>query len=75
MKTEKMIEVEDNDYSNLTENEHQELFYLNVMFHAISKFPRKMKKQMKKRRNLLDAKVIKRTKFISQRELDESLPF
>ena len=66
-----LIEVDDSDYSNLTEKEQRELFYYNVMIHCTKRLPRKQKKRYKQ----LLSKVIKRTKFITKKELDEELPF
>lgn len=75
MKFTELIEVEDNDYSNLTESEREDLFCYSIMLHTFRRIPRKMKKQMKKRYKALNSKVIHRTTFKSQKEIDDELPF
>ena len=66
-----LIEVDDSDYNNLTEKEQRELFYYSIMKHCTKRLPRKQKKRYKQ----LQSKVIKHTKLITKKELDEELPF
>lgn len=75
MKFLELIEVKESDYSNLSESERGDLFYYSVMLRSFRRIPRKKKKQMKNRYKVLNSKVIQRTTFKSQKEIDDELAF
>lgn len=71
MTFQKLIPQEESDWSNLSEEERQELFYLDMIYYTSKRFPRKLKKRMKK----LRAKTITVIKYYTQSEIDNMLPF
>lgn len=71
MTLQKLIPQKESDWSNLSEEEKQELYYLDIMYYASKRFPRKLKKLMKK----LRAKTITVIKYYTQSEIDDMLPF
>lgn len=71
MKLQRLIPCKERDYSNLSENERLELYYLAIMYHGTKRLPRKRKKRMKR----LLSKTTTRIEYYTQCEIDASLPF